>query len=88
MRDLSTTHVVRYHCTFQHKDLLFMFIEHMKKGCLTDFIIKCQKNKIKISEDIMAYILKQILLGLKSVHEKQQIHRDIKGDNVLNGENG
>ncbi len=31
----------------------------------------------------MAYILKNILKGLFSLHKRKQLHRDIKSDNIL-----
>ena len=61
-----------------------MFIEYMDAGCLTDFIVKHKK----IPEEVIAYILKQILIGLDSLHSHSQLHRDLKSDNVLLNFNG
>jgi p21-activated kinase 2 len=36
----------------------------------------------------MAFIIKEILKGLFSIHQHYQIHRDIKSDNILLGQNG
>ena len=54
----------------------------MNGGSLTDFIYKYEK---KIPEDVIAYIIREILSGLKSLHDKHQLHRDLKSDNILIG---
>ena len=37
----------------------------------------------KIPEPIIGYIMKEVLLGLRIMHEQFRIHRDIKSDNIL-----
>lgn len=59
-----------------------MFIEYMKGGSLTDFIYQYER---KIPENVIAFIMKEVLVGLKSLHVKRQIHRDLKSDNILLG---
>ena len=34
-------------------------------------------------EDIIAYILREVLLGLSYLHSSCVLHRDVKGQNVL-----
>lgn len=62
-----------------------MFIEYMNIGALTDFVYKYMK---KIPEEIIAYIAREILLGLQALHDKRQLHRDLKSDNILINTNG
>lgn len=38
---------------------------------------------MKIPESIIAYIVKEICNGLKKIHSRKIIHRDIKSDNIL-----
>jgi len=57
-----------------------MFVEFMDAGALTDFIYHFMKN---IPEDVIAYLIKRMLVGLSILHEKRQIHRDLKSDNIL-----
>lgn len=57
-----------------------MFIDFMDVGALTDFVYNYLK---KIPEEVIAYIMKQSLIGLKALHMRKQIHRDLKSDNIL-----
>jgi p21-activated kinase 2 len=57
----------------------------MDGGCLTDIVYGYTK---KIPENISAYIMREILLGLDFIHDKKQIHRDLKSDNILVDKNG
>lgn len=52
----------------------------MNAGALTDFVYFYLK---KIPEEVIAFILKRILVGLYALHSKRQLHRDLKSDNVL-----
>lgn len=36
----------------------------------------------------MAYVMREIIKGLAVLHEKKQIHRDLKSDNILISKNG
>ena len=60
-------------------------MELMSGGCLTDIV---QDSSMKISESVIAKIIKQTLEGLNYIHSKHIIHRDIKSDNVLIGSKG
>jgi serine/threonine protein kinase len=49
-------------------------------NCLNNYIIK---NGKPFPEDLVRYLMKQILNGVKSLHEKGIIHRDLKLNNIL-----
>lgn len=38
---------------------------------------------MEIPESVIAYILREILKGLESLHSRRQLHRDLKSDNIL-----
>ncbi len=57
-----------------------MFVEYMDGGAMVDFVYYYLK---KVPENIIAYILKEMLQGLDSLHSRRQLHRDLKSDNVL-----
>ena len=76
----ANPNIVNYHSSYYYMNCLFMFIEFMDGGCLTEVIYQYMK---KIPEKISAYIMRQILLGLDELHKHKQIHRDLKSDNIL-----
>jgi serine/threonine protein kinase len=76
----SNKNIINYHTSYFYKNCLFMFIEYMDGGSLTEIIY--QKMK-KIDYNVMAYILREILQGLQPLHEHKHIHRDLKSDSIL-----
>lgn len=45
-------------------------------------------TKVDFPEPCIAYVCREVLLGLQCVHDLHRLHRDIKSDNVLVGSNG
>ena len=54
-------------------------LEFVHGGTLTEIV----GPTIAIPEPHIAYVCKQMLLGLAFVHRQHRLHRDIKSDNVL-----
>lgn len=77
--------IVDYHFTFYYKESLFMFVEFMNGGSLTDFVYHYMK---KTPEDVIGYALREILIGLRALHKRRQLHRDLKSDNILTSTKG
>ena len=51
----------------------------MDAGTLQDYV----KSRVKLSEPELARIASDVLRGLAFLHERRQIHRDIKPGNIL-----
>lgn len=81
----SNKNIINYHTSYFYKNCLFMFIEYMDGGSLTEIIYQ---NMKKIDNNVISYILKEILQGLQPLHEHKQIHRDLKSDNILINKKG
>eukprot|EP00162_Nutomonas_longa_P015574 comp22353_c0_seq3/m.53937 comp22353_c0_seq3/g.53937 ORF comp22353_c0_seq3/g.53937 comp22353_c0_seq3/m.53937 type:complete len:449 (+) comp22353_c0_seq3:31-1377(+) len=75
--------VVEYIDTFITGEELWIVMEYVSGGALTDLLSLCE-----MSEPQIAKICKEILIALEYLHENNRIHRDIKSDNVLMGEDG
>lgn len=61
MEMCRSEYILRHHFTFLFDNSIYMFVEYMNAGSLFDFI---ENNKRQISEETIAFILKQVLKGL------------------------
>ena len=58
-------------------------LQHCAGGSVTDLVKKIKDKGDTLSEDIISYILHQVLAGLVYLHNNNIMHRDVKGQNVL-----
>ncbi|KAI0241799.1 hypothetical protein L0F63_004732 [Massospora cicadina] len=83
MKDSKHRNIVNYIDSFLFKGDLWVVMEYMEGGSLTDVV-----TSNMMSEGQIAAISRETLEGLKHLHSKGVIHRDIKSDNVLLALNG
>lgn len=76
--------IVQYKETFAHEDSLWIVLEFMEGGALTD----CLGRSIKWQESHISYVVREMQKGLAFLHRNHRLHRDIKSDNVLVDYNG
>jgi len=73
--------IVAYHESYLVKSELFVAMEFMDGGCLTEVLD--QFDTIRMTEQQIAYVIRCTLLALQYVHNFHRVHRDIKSDNLL-----
>ena len=50
---------------------------------MTDLVKNMREKAERLPEDLISYILREVLAGLSYLHKMCVMHRDVKGQNVL-----
>ncbi|EPY53613.1 STE/STE20/PAKA protein kinase Shk1 [Schizosaccharomyces cryophilus OY26] len=78
MKSHHHKNIVNFIETFFYKSELWMIMEYMRGGSLTEVV-----TNNTLTEGQMATICRETLEGLRHLHRNGIVHRDIKSDNIL-----
>ncbi|KAA6394236.1 MAG: putative CAMK protein kinase [Streblomastix strix] len=78
-REGNNPYILKYFTTNSNSENTVILMEYANMGSLQDLI---ETNK-DLSLPIIRVIMKQLLEGLRLMHEKGLIHRDLKAENIM-----
>ncbi|XP_068083360.1 neither inactivation nor afterpotential protein C [Anabrus simplex] len=67
----------------EDSDKLWFVMELCEGGPITDMVRALSVQGRKMSEEHIAYILKEVVKALVHLHQNHVMHRDVKGSNIL-----
>ena len=79
MRKLNHPNITKILEMFEDDKYILIIMEYINGGNLFSFV----KKRRKLTEKISKFLFKQIILGIKNIHSKNIVHRDIKLENIL-----
>jgi p21-activated kinase 1 len=78
MKQYKHKNIVNFIDGYFWDDKLWVIMEYVSGGTLTDVLVNSYMN-----EDEISVVCREVLQGLVFLHSKNIIHRDIKSDNIL-----
>ena len=79
MKKLNHKNVTKILEMFEDDKYILIIMEYINGGNLFSFV----KKRRKLTEKISKFLFRQIILGLKHIHSKNIVHRDVKLENIL-----
>ena len=87
LSQFNNEYIIKYYYSFIEKDYFNILMEYGGDQNLKQFIQNRKQEGKSIEENIIKNIINQICLGLKEIHKKKLIHRDLTPENIFINKN-
>jgi len=84
LKDIDHENIVKLYDVKETSQYFYLVTEYCNGGGLSDCLEKYQEeHNAAFPEELVQYLMKQIVSALRYLHSKRILHRDIKLDNIL-----
>ena len=84
LKDIDHENIVKLYDVKETSQYFYLVTEYCNGGGLSDCLEKYQEeHNAAFPEELVQYLMKQIVSALRYLHAKRILHRDIKLDNIL-----
>ena len=84
LKEIDHPNIIKLYDVKENNQNYYLVMEYCNGGGLSDCLDYHMKQFRKpFSEEVVQYLMKQIVSGLRYLHGKHILHRDIKLDNIL-----
>ena len=84
LKDIDHENIVKLYDVKETSQYFYLVTEYCNGGGLSDCLEKYQEeHNTAFPEELVQYLMKQIVSALRYLHSKRILHRDIKLDNIL-----
>ena len=87
LKNLDSEYIVKYYDSFQVGNNFYIVMEYCDSSDLYNFIKEHRENNKLIDIKIIFEIINNICQGLKVIHNKNIIHRDLRPKNIFMNKN-
>ena len=87
LKSFNSDYIVKYFESFNNNNYFYIVMEYCDDSDLSVFIAEHKKNNHLIDEQKIFDITYSICLGLKEIHNKNIIHRDLRPKNIFMNKN-
>ena len=78
---IGSDRIMQMHGIYEDNQYIHLILEYLKGGTLKTYLSKFPE----LNESMLKKVMAQLVNGLKEIHDKCIVHRDIKLDNILIG---
>jgi len=83
LKSIENQNIVKAYDFFEENNTIYSVMEYIKGIDLEDYLKDNSFNESEAKD-----LLRQIINGLKEIHNESMVHRDMKPSNIMRGKNG